>query len=228
VTTPSPRPAARVGRLAAILFLLPVGCGLDAYEAKMSSEAAKIERLDREAKYLGEPLAMPKLPRKEKGKDDEEPEQSWEVFLRPPRGVNRNHESKLLGDLMAVYKGSSGACREMYLGIPQGRKEFVKDVLGLFPAAGDVKSDTLRVAGPGERDLAFTRHVYDDSGSTLAAHFFPANAPKVAIVYRVAKGQLTGETSEAVKVSLSTLALDNDAGRMMSLYNRQKPKAGKR
>ena len=197
------------------LGLTALGCGIDEYEKKTKGEYDRLQRLDREAKYLGEPLRMPPPPKKE---PDKEP---WNVFLRAPLGVSVGPKAMSPRDLLAVYPGGgSSGFLEVLLGVSGDRKGFRDDVLRQFAPAGETKSESV-VLDP-ERKASATQYTFDDNKlpSTVSVNFHPTAAdPQVVVVYRLERGKLGGEAAEAIKMSLSTLGLDAEANRQRGKYN---------
>ncbi len=206
-------------RAAAALALMTLGCGLAEYESHMSSEVVRLDRLDREAKFLGEPLRMPPLPKK----DDKD--QTWPVFLRPPLGFSVAPDRALLGGMLANY-APPAHFKGLYLGVAGDRKEFTKEVFQLFPAATERKGETVAVDPEGTQKVL--RYTFDDNLSTVTVNFSPPTNPQVAVVYRVEKGRLTGDVAEAVKLSLGTLGYEGDADRQRFKFNLLKGKPVRR
>jgi hypothetical protein len=205
-------PLPRHALLPVLLALVTAGCGLADYEARITAEKAKLQRLDREARHLGDPLKMPP-PRKEG-----EREVSWSAFLRAPKAIGDTPQGQLLGGILAVYPATgTGNIQTVYLGVGATSK----DVLPLFPFQGEVRKETVQVE-TSARPLTFTRYTYDDNRSSLAVNFLEGSTTPVAIVYRAEKGRLSGDSADAVQASLGTLGVDGDLARARQTYENQK------
>jgi hypothetical protein len=185
----------------------------------MSSARAKLKRLDEEARYLGDPVIMPHLPKKEGAK---EAPRLWNVFLRPPRGVTDRSDANLLGDLLGQYPGGAGDVQAMYLGVAGDRKEYASDVLQLFPKAGEVKKETVTIKGA-EGDFPVTRYTYDDNRSTLSVNLSARGGTHVAVVYRVSPGGLV-KAAQAIDMSLATLGVGPGADALRRQYREEHKK----
>jgi hypothetical protein len=229
-----------------MVVLIPAGCGLANYESRLEMAQKQAQHLDEEEKYLGKVAEMPKLP----SRDSQE--QSWNVFLRLPREISEKPASQkdsplaqLFGEL-AVYEqskdsaagtgrptpgpggkvGAAGSFQNVYLGVAAtDRKDFAKEVMQLFPAAGEPHPENVTLRSP-QRQMTISRYIYDDTASSLSINFYQRGKTQVAVVYRVTRGGLTpqsskpSELSKAIELSMLTLGLDEEVVSLRTEYDK--------
>src|SRR5262249_7527406 len=148
-----------------LLLLAPaLGCGLDAYEAKMLDAQRRLARFEEESKHLGEPLAIPV----DEGKTPPAP--LADVFLRPPKSVQSQPKQEKRNDLLYVYpRAAGGPVTGVELAFGAGEKEFAKRVLDQFD--GDKPAWQKRqFRGPGRESVVFDAAEWDGERASYAAY----------------------------------------------------------
>ena len=207
----------------ALLLVLLTGCGLSDYEGRMSSARALLQQRDEEAKYLGNPVEMPKLPLRE-GKE----QPSWAIFLRLPKeaGDKPVPQANLYREMFADYQIGKGDLVNVYLGLATDQKEFVKEVLQLFPPVGDVRTENVSLHNS-ERQITLSRSTLDDnSQTTLSINFLQQGKTQVVVVFRVKRGGFApkngkpNELSKAVDLSLLSLGVDTEALKLRADFDK--------
>ncbi len=201
------RPATH--RQAALLLLcVPLGgCGLSDYEAQMRETQARLQELDHTNKLLDEPLVV-------RGAD---------VFLRPPRGIQKSPEGEPRDGLLYHYPTrGSGAGPFLFVEVAVAeakRPDFAAEVLRHYPAAGQVlafKPGTLRPADH-RTPAKFDTHEFDGDEATYSVNVYKGEKAQVAVAYAIAKGQRAA-ADEALNRSLDSLAFGADADRQRQEY----------
>ncbi|MFL5242828.1 MAG: hypothetical protein ACJ8FY_12025 [Gemmataceae bacterium] len=214
---PTPLPSGRV-LLAATLGLLLSGCGLADYEAKMAEEQARIQRVEEENNNLDEPVVIPP-PKKEADKDSKIPD----LFFRPPKGIGHTAQKDLYGGLLYVYPrtGSAEGIQDAYIGFSKGRKDFLKDVLKVFPSNPPAKKSVTERTPPGRNLLHFETITIEDTSSTVILHTLPYDDQLLLVGFRVDRKAESNQTAKRMDMSLESLGLGPDAAKLRRQY---KPK----
>ncbi len=205
--------------------LLLTGCGLSDYAGQMSSEAARVHSWDEESWLLGPPARMPELPKK----DDKK--QSWDVFLRLPRGVGDaprkvlgSTQAELFGPLVKYEGNNTFGIRNVYLGVGSDPKDFANSVFSNFGVSpgGDavaIPRSPILLSSTG-RALATAIDVKRRAAEGQYAYsfnFYEHGGKQVAVVFEMDKA--TGAKAEpAIKASLATLGEGDEVPRMKAVY----------
>jgi hypothetical protein len=210
-------PALLSGRLLApaVLGLLLTGCGLADYENKMAEEQARIQRIEEENKNLDEPVEIPP-PKKENDKEPKIPE----FFFRPPKGIGRTASKDLYGGLLFVYPrvGNAEGTKEVYVGFSKGRKDFLKDVLKIFPSNPPAKKSLTERTPPGRNPLRFETITVEDVGSTVILHTLPYDDQLLLVGFRVDHKAESSQLSKRMEMSLESIGVGFEAGKMRRQY----------
>jgi hypothetical protein len=198
-----------IDRRAPLLLLCALlgGCGLSDYEAQMKDTQARLQELDATNKLLDEPLVVP-------GSD---------VFIRPPRGIQKAPEGEPREGLLYHYPTrGSGAGPFLFVEVAVAdakRADFGAEVLRRYPAAGDVlafKPGTPRPAGRGTPPK-FDTHEFDGDDATYSVNVYKGEKAQVAVAFAITKGQRAA-ADVALNRSLESLAFGPDADRLRQEY----------
>jgi hypothetical protein len=213
-------------RVCFLLALAAAGCGLSDYAGQMSSEAARAQAFDEEAKLLGPAIVMPGLPKK----DDKE--QTWNVFLKLPLGVDTtpklaegSNQAKLFGSL-AQYEGHKAFdIVSVYLGVSD-QKDFTTSAFNQFgvSAGGDVISIprgplVTSAAGPALPPTISIKQRTAETQYAYSFNFYEHGNAQVAVIFQMEKGG-GAKAEPAIKASLATLGVDNEAAQLRNVYNK--------
>ncbi len=206
--------------------LLLGGCGLSDYGGQMSSEAARVQAWDDEAALLGAAVKMPELPKKE------DKDQHWDVYLRLPQGVagtpktaDNASQAKMFGPLVQ-YEGSSRAgVVNVYLGVGGEQKDFAASVYnqfpGVTPGGSTVTVPRNLFATTSARKVSpsvnLKQQVAEVAPYVYSFNFYERNNDQVAVVYQMDKANVA-KAETAVKASLATLGLNDEAGALRAIY----------
>jgi hypothetical protein len=190
----------------AVGLLLVFGCGMADYEAKMSSEAKRVERYDREEKLLGPPVEMPK------GENDKAAK--WHIFLRLPRPLPATPGTSSQPDMLTFQSPQGGLFFYALLGVFPDQKlepileRFKKPTFDSYRA--ETADNTLESLG---------RYYTDDGAHYLWIYPFRYSGGIVVVVFSP-DGNKINEANEAVRASLATLAIETGATLARHDYNR--------
>jgi hypothetical protein len=204
--------------------LLLSGCGLSDYAGQMSSEAARVHAWDEEAELLDAPLKMPVLPKK----DDKD--QTWSVFLRPPRGVGTapktaegSSQAQLFGPLVQYERGSNRfGITNLYLGVG-GDRDFAGSVLtyfGIAPGGGVItvpRSAVITGAGKKLDPSITVKQQLAEAQYAYSFNFYEHGGTQVAVVYQMDKGN-GSKADKAIQASLATLGVDDEVRALNTIY----------
>jgi len=200
----------------AVLGLLTIGmagCGLGDYEEKMLDQQTRLARFDRENKELGGSLDMPEVVEKAGGE---------EVFLRVPKGVSTTPETaNLWSGLFYNYPGG-GHFAGLYVAWA-GKKDddFKKKVEGAsaFNNAGIKRSPYTTDPMPGRQPLTLKTSTYELTDRTY--HLYLSPDEKVALVFEILRTAPAKAATDAMNLSLGTLAFGGDAGKQRREYSKR-------
>jgi hypothetical protein len=226
------------------------GCGLDDYERRMAEAQARVQRFDQINAGLGAPLEMPsRRVRVKTGDKEEEREQAWDVFVRPPLGIQSRPGGEPREGLLYHYPrqgttassvsppgstpggpagGLTAAARnvtDVYLAFSSSKPEpaaFAAEVLRLFPTAPNPPAPVSRNVNVADRGLlTFHAVEFDDDQASYAAFFYRplTAATAVAMVYRFGRGQFPA-VKPVLELSLGTLGVDQEVGAVRQLFGR--------
>jgi hypothetical protein len=204
----------RVRRLGIALLLLAVpACGLSDYEALMRESQEREERFREEQKYLGEPLIMPA----EKDKDGHETPIA-EVFLRPPKGIQKKPEPQQRNNLMWDYKAASTGSEFalVELAFADDDKDFATKVFAGYQATEQVRSV--------EHDppLPFDSWEFNEGKYGYSVHITKTAQPRIAIVYVFDKAR-RDSVRKAIDRSLESLAVNQQTIAAQQRYRQKNP-----
>jgi hypothetical protein len=213
-------------RLWFLLVFAAAGCGLSDYAGQMSSEAARVQAFDEEAKLLGPAITMPSLPKK----DDKE--QTWNVFLKLPLGVDTapktvegSGQAKLFGSL-AQYEGHKAFdIVNVYLGVSD-QKDFATSAFNQFgvSSGGDLvtipRSPVVMSAlGPALPPTISIKQRTAETQYAYSFNFYEHGNAQVAVIFQMEKGG-NAKADPAIKASLATLGVDDEANRLRGVYSK--------
>jgi len=83
-----------------VLLLGAGGCGLSEYEQQIDREQKRLQLIDEENSYLGEPIEAPKI-KQANSTTFQIP--TTTIGFRPPRGIAAKPGSELRGDILYQY-----------------------------------------------------------------------------------------------------------------------------
>lgn len=138
----SDRLISRQALLPSLLAMLlgTAGCGLGDYEKRIDEQARRLKQIDEELAYLGEPLRMPWY----KTKDDrEESLLPLEVFVRPPKGMDKDVKDFCEFQTLRLYRYPA-------LASPTAAPTRGASFANLFVAAALIARDAKEKAKEGE------------------------------------------------------------------------------
>jgi hypothetical protein len=201
------RPA--IHRRAALLLLcLPLsGCGLADYESQMRETQARLQELDHTNKLLDEPVVVP-------GAD---------LFLRPPRGIQKAPEGEPRDGFLFHYPTrGSGAGPFLFVEVAVAeakRPDFAAEVLRHYPAAGQVLAFAPGTPRPVDHRTPpkFDTHEFDGDEATYSVNVYKGEKAQVAVTFAIARGQRAA-ADVALNHSLKSLAFGPDADRLRREY----------
>jgi hypothetical protein len=205
-----------------LLAVAAGGCGLGDYEARMAEAQQRLDYLDREDRELEKkPLEMPE----EKLLKDPE-----EVFLRVPKGVSTSPDtSKLWNGVFFRYAGGKTIDALYVAWAAPKEKNFAAKVRGLsvFNNAGRKNFEYPTVPAP-ERE-ALKREGLELNATTYelpdrSYHLYLDKGQKVALVFEISHNNPGKAATDAMHLSLGTLALGGDAFKQRKEY-RERTKA---
>lgn len=200
------------------------GCGVADYEAKMSSEQARLLYFDEETRCLDAPLEMP---RKKKNKDEEVPAFGADLFIRGPLGIKKLDENPISGN--SYRYTPSGLClfQELRLtATDSDRQDFRKEVLQPYSAVdpNNVSKVRPRVA-PGRKPIEFDRFSYSEQSGTTTINYYihigslagPAKM-QVGVVFKLDKARDTPAAKEQMEYCLASVATGGDISQLKKAY----------
>jgi hypothetical protein len=228
--------------LAAILSGI-AGCGLSEYQAKMASEQKRIELVDEENKFLGDPLEFPfRNAAPASPQDPPKPD----VFLRLPKGFSSKPDDKPVGDFYyhfgrvstphtSRYSPSSGTqenfFQDAYVAVAFDNKtdEFSKKVFQPFGSSQWTEMNRVVKDLPGRTKLEYQAFSASDAAnppSTYYCYFYQGPNILVAVIFRVPKDQAqAASVSKGIDYCLQSLAVGMEAGQQRQRFGGQtKPK----
>jgi hypothetical protein len=237
-----------------VLALLASGCGLADYEARMVAEQKRLEYLDLENAYLGEPITPPPKPPSPPAESEpanpapsNQPE--MDLFLRLPKGVATKYKSMPLGSVLYQYVGNSApisdrgvpvaeaaGCNFQDIYVATSRTlslgEFWEAILQPFGVGDRSSLKPVTLDAPPDRPKALTYETlsFTQPGEKPLSYYiyvYPGDQGKVGIVYVVTPDK-TGSSDmiKAKDLSLKSLVIGADATAVRATYrSRQPPKS---
>jgi hypothetical protein len=225
----------------ALLLTMITGCGLADYEAKMDAAQKRLEYLDKESVYLGDPIEPPPVirPATEEGAPKPKP---IDLFFRPPRGIATKYEAMPVGSILYRYLRdplSSQRIAPRTAGQPiksppefqevlvamsadRSRDEFWNDILNAFGGV-DAKNMTREIKQPlGRQPLTFDKLPFNVSPPPTSYFVFVYEAQNVhvAIIFSVKQDKAAdAEVANAMDFSLKSLAVGPEALRLKQQYH---------
>lgn len=173
----------------------------------MRETQARLQELDATNKLLDEPLVVP-------GSD---------VFLRPPRGVQKTPEGELRDGLLYHYP-TRGSIAVPFLSVEVAvgdakRADFGAEVLRHYPAAGEVAHFAPGTPRPPGRSTPpkFDTHEFDGDEATYSVNVYKGEKAQVAVTFAITKGQRPA-ADVALNRSLESLAFGADADRQRQKF----------
>jgi hypothetical protein len=213
-------PSTQVRRLALGMLLLAVpACGLSDYEARMSESQKREERFRLEQKYLGEPVQMPTHKNQE---DREEPVAN--VFFRPPKGIEPKPKPGPRDNLWQYRARSAG---NDFTGVDMefagDEKDFVDKVVSNYGPPEQASRSSREITPPGQdTPMVFDTWEFGSGPIGYSVNILRSSGKPIAIVYIYNKTRLDS-VREAIKVSLQSLAIDQQVGATRQRYNQKSP-----
>jgi hypothetical protein len=227
------------------LALLLNGCGFAEYEAKMVSEQARIHRIDLENKYLEDPIEWPakkEADKKETDKketDKKEVDKNYvDVFLRPPRGIDRKPLQQQRGMLHEFPRSKDGKdpIIAIWIGTAVNQPEFANDVEKLFGRKNLPSNHVVRQVPGRDKPLEFDLVMFDDANSTYLLCMYKRGDAQAAVVFHLAEKMSKlvvfsddergdNELTTKLRLSLESLGVDQEAGKLRATFNRYHPKS---
>jgi hypothetical protein len=185
-----------------LLGLLLCGCGLADYEAQMKDTQARLQEHDRTNKLLDEPVVLPRV----------------NLFIRPPRGIQKTAEGEPRDGLLYRYParpGGAGPFLFVEVAVAADRPDFVAEVLRHYPASGQALAFPPGHARPPEHrtPLKFDTHEFDGDEATYSVNVYQGATARVAVTFGIAKGQRAAADA-ALNRSLESLGLGEEADRL--------------
>jgi hypothetical protein len=224
--------------LLALTLFLGAGCGLGDYEKLMENEQKRLEEFDKteaeEAKYLGDPLEMPKkqvVRKDDKGKPEKDPKGEIiydevdalpvEFFLRPPKGIKEKAEKEPQGKLYK-FKAEDGPV--LYLGALSAKatsQEAFKKIVcnGLGISSNTAGSHEQKESLGGNR-RTFLR--MEKSGSDgFLVFLYQVGDDQLAIAFKGLGDKLNDQAFlAAVDASLKSVEIGSRGQALSSAYRR--------
>jgi hypothetical protein len=194
----------------AVGFLLVVGCGMSDYEAKMTSEAKRVERYDRDEKMLGTPVEMPK--------DENDKAAKWNIFLRLPRPLPATPGTSSQPDMLTYSNPQGGLFFYALLGVFPDQK--LEPILERFkkPTFDSYSAETA------DTSLKSMGRYYTDDGTHYLWIYPFQYSGGILVVVFAPDGNKRKEADDAVRASLATLAFGTGATRAKLYYGPFKKK----
>lgn len=207
-------------RVATVLAagLAVTGCGLSEYESKMQEEQSRADRYDEDLRLLEKPLDL-SAPR------SEQPE-AINVFLRPPRTTrtslsDKKEEQRWL--LFYWYKGGNDLWVDVFVGWGAADKDLKAELLKAMGVTAQPQVQTITTTpvtdSPGVELDYFT---VDGAATKKTYHIYVETRRKVAVMYAVASDRPHKDANDAIRASINSLALDNDAVKAKKAYDELK------
>jgi hypothetical protein len=175
------------------------------YEAKMSSEAKRVERYDREEKLLATPVDIPK------GENDFSAK--WNVFLRLPRPLPPTSGASSQPDMLTYASPQGGLFYYALLGVFPDQK--IEPILERFK---NPKSDSYR-AETADNSLQSLGRYYTEEAPYLWIYPFSYSGGVIVVVFAPDMNKRK-EADDAVRASLATLAFGTGATRAKQEYGK--------
>jgi hypothetical protein len=205
--------------------LLTVGCGLSDYEYRMNQEQERLDYLEEEARYLGDPVQLPPPKEGKKGAKKDE-----DVFFRPPRGISDKADSKQPPGSMLISfpAGRNSKFKDVQMVVSKGKKsveDFRKEVMLPFGGVRQTKRITV------EHKASHRPQDFDSCGAddpqgpaTAYIYFCKQGDYQAAIVFRVPadSGALGEEAKNMIRLSLASLVLGRNAQEQWRVYRPNK------
>ena len=191
------------------------GCGLSEYQSKYEKQQERMNYLDQENLYLGQPLVLPAK------KESNGPR----VSVRLPLGISIKPDEELVGILYRCPKSSAKSLQganakvseidSAFVAVetPGNWKEFKKRVLEPFKGVDPESTRTVSLEIPGRPARTFETIAFTEGADPTWAYrfyFFRDETCRVALGFRGSESALASETArQAMEFSVKTLAVDN-------------------
>jgi hypothetical protein len=208
-------PATTRGRLssilcAAALAVATAGCGLSHYQQQMAEEQARLARLDEEKTKLDDPLQLPD----KKGRPS--------YFFRPPKGIMSTgvpHESNVL-QRFGLRTNNPSYFQDVAFGVENmDEKDFWSSLLRSFPDKKKPDEPNFFLNPAGRDKLAF-RELKSGDGSVFV-YVWSRGGSHAAVVFRLTRAN-DPTARELMDISLGTLTVGSDAGRLYRAHQEWK------
>ena len=200
-------------RLLSCLAIAPLlsGCGIAAYEAKMTSEQERLKYFDKEEDLLTGPVDRPRDPPK-KDPNSKEPDLA-DVFFRPPKGISTKftENDKPYGPYFQRYQRTATNCAFLEVSVAalnDKKEDLASELLKPFQLSTSAKKVE---EPPGRKPLEFREYKDRDTQPTLLLYLYQQGSTRVAVVYRIDTGKSTTQAFEAIKYSLGSLEISGAA-----------------
>jgi hypothetical protein len=197
-------------RLLGMLALLCSGCGLAQYEASMSAQQERLDRLEKEDRELGEPLQMPEL------------KEGWtDVYLRPPKGISPEVLNQTFGELRCYTRTSAGPIQNVYIDFLARRADREAHALKELSGTRNVLRTIRYTTQPMGKASPLEMLIRETSDGQYHCFVCTDSRGTVTIVYQLPE-PAPNTTLAVIQSSLNTLALDSQASAQRGEYQRRK------
>jgi hypothetical protein len=198
-------------------LLCLAGCGLADYEARMAESQKRLQRTEEENAVLDEPLVMPTEVK------DGVSLPLGNVFLRPPRGINKDSNNEAREQFFYAYPLRPTAAQpfskmEIAFGPKNVEQDFGEVMFGYFQRLG--KMDRKQPFQPPGRTLQFDVVEVELGQDRYVSVNVPRGiARSMALIYyyKIPANQ-KGSIQRVIQISLSTFGSDADVLKQQMAY----------
>jgi hypothetical protein len=199
-------------------IVFAVGCGLSEYQSKYEKQQERMNYLDQENLYLGQPRVLSTM------KESSAPR----VSIRFPLGISVKPDEETVGILYHYAKSSAKSpqnanvkvsdIESVFVAVETSKdwKEFKKRALEPFKGVDPESSRTVSLGIPGRPPRSFETMAFTDGADPSWAYrfyFFRDDNSRVALGFRGSESALASETArQAMEFSVKTLAVDKTPG----------------
>ena len=213
-----------------VALLACTGCGVSEYQALMESEQKRIELIDEENKFLGDPVELPfRSAAPANPQDLPKPD----VFFRLPKGFATKPEEKPFAEFFyhftrkpnpprsrvspADAPAQENSIQDVYLAVAfdNKTKEFSDKVFQLNPKVSEMPR--ISKEPPGRAKLEYQMFSGSDAANPPSTYLFyfyqnPGQNILIAVVFHLPKDkEQDANVSKAINYSLQSLAVGSDA-----------------
>jgi hypothetical protein len=220
----------------AVAGLLAGGCSLSEYEQKMLTQQQRVEYIDKENHYVGDPIAPP--PKRagmmaemtDKGGDHQAtaPGSDFDVFLRLPLGLSTKYEDIPEAGFLYRYKTVGSPFSEVLIATTtaQIRDDFWKDIIehwGTYDPSTIRKESKDRLGRTLEFETWGITEGRENAQTTYYVYVYQAPVAEkmgiIAIIFAIPQSQANNSDAlTAMDLSLRTLVIGPEAGQARQMY----------